>query len=476
MLVRSVPATFVLVSVAVAPSSSSRAAAAGVMAATEAVPLPGVTQIGAPLPTASGVTPPAAAVAAKSLATTTSLAPSAGVTIVDDTNLLTVTVPADWDEHETFSSMRDDGSARPQIAAAPSLQQFYETFDGSGLYIVAVPPSTDPAAVLALNEWTGICSDGGITAFDNGRFIGQLQTWLNCDNGTSRFVHLAVRPVDNSFTMFIQVAQATPDDAQLLRIIGSVGTVPGAVYPALVVPVPLTPTGVVSPELLIAPAIPMTTVIDETGRLSMSVPSTWTDTDGIPDFNDNGSDRPLVAASSDLDGFFGDWLVPGAKATAFPFNSDPSGLLRNLGFDDQCRDGGVQSFDNGTYIGLMQTWTDCGGTATRNIQLAINPADRSATVHIEVQLPDADNTPLQAVLSSVPTVPASTVPASTVPASTRACLDCARLDRARLDCARLDCPCLDRPRLDRARLDCARLHRARLDGACPDCLHLDDSA
>ena len=255
--------------------------------------------------------------------------------------------------------------------------------------------------MLALNDWTGICSDGGITPFDDGRFIGQLQTWLNCDNGTSRLIELAVRPVDNSFTMFLQVAQATPDDAQLLRIIGSVGTVPGAVYPALAVPVPLVPTGVVSPELLIAPAIPMTTVIDETGRLSMSVPSTWTDTEGVPDFNDNGSDRPLVTASSDLDGFYGDWLVPGAKVTAFPFNSDTSGLLRNLGFADQCRDGGVQSFDNGTYTGLMQSWTDCGGTATRNIQLAINPADRSATVHIEVQLPDSDNTPLQAVLSSV---------------------------------------------------------------------------
>jgi hypothetical protein len=349
----------------------------------------------------SAPVPPAPTPPLKPPKTTTSLAPSAGVTIVDDTDFLTVTVPVDWDEHETFSSMRDDGSDRPQISAAPSLQQFFETFTGSGLYIVAIPPTTDPAVVLAQNDWTGICSDGGITAYDDGRFIGQQQTWLNCDDGTSRFVQFAVRPVDNSFTMFLQVAQATPDDAQLLGIVGSVGAVPGAVYPALVVPVPLVPTGVVSPELLIAPATPMTTVVDETGRLSMSVPSTWTETDSVPDFNDNGTDRPLVSAASDLNGFYTDWLVPGAQATAFPFNSDPSALLYNLGFPDQCRDGGVQSFDNGTYIGLMQTWTNCGGTATRNVQLAISPADRSATVHIEVQLPDADNAPLQAILSSV---------------------------------------------------------------------------
>ena len=162
--------------------------------------------------------------------------------------------------------------------------------------------------------------------------------------------------MDNSFTIFLVVAQVTPDDAQLLRILGSVGTVPGAVFPAFVAPVPLVPTGGVPPELLIAPVIPITTVADETGRLSMSVPSTWSETDGVPDFNDDGSDRPRVAVASDLDGFYSDWLVPGAEVTAFPFNNDPSALLRNLGYPDLCRDGGIQSFDNGTYMGLMQTW------------------------------------------------------------------------------------------------------------------------
>ena len=42
---------------------------------------------------------------------------------------------------------------------------------------------------------------------------------------------------------------------------------------------------------------------------------------------------------------------------------DPAVYLanRNLGLGG-CDDGGVQSFDNGTYRGLLQTWTDCDGT------------------------------------------------------------------------------------------------------------------
>jgi hypothetical protein len=347
----------------------------------------------------------------------TSAGPSGGVTIVDDTNLLTVTVPVDWSDQDTQSGRRDDGSARPQITAAPNIEQFYESFNSSGLYLTAMPATTDPAVVLAQHDYTGVCSDGGIVPYDDGRFTGQQQTWTSCDGGEARAVHVAARPPDNSFMMFLQVGQAAPDDAQLLRIIASLGTVAGAVYPAPSAPVPLVPTGAVPPGLLTAPVTPTTTVVDDTGRLSISVPATWTDIDGSSDINDNGSVRPVMAAAPNLNDFFSDWLVPGTQITAFPFNSDPSALLRNLGFADQCGDGGVQSFDNGTYIGLMQTWTDCGGLATRNVQLAVSPADRSATVHIEVQLPDADNAPLQAVLSSLP-ASSPTVPTSTVTTTT----------------------------------------------------------
>ena len=139
---------------------------------------------------------------------------------------------------------------------------------------------------------------------------GSRRTGLIVMAATSRFVNVAARPLDNSFTMFLQVAQATPDDAQLNAIVGSVGTVPGAVYPAFAVPESLIPTEAVPPELLIAPAIPMSTIADDTGQLSIAVPSTWTDQDVAPDINDDGSDRPLVAAAPDLDGFFTDWLAP----------------------------------------------------------------------------------------------------------------------------------------------------------------------
>ena len=303
-------------------------------------------------------------------------------------------------DHDTQSGAHDDGSLRAEINAAPNLQRYYDS-GSPGMYMFAVPAVTDPAAVLAWFSLSNVCTGGGVTAYDDGRFVGQQQTWLGCGDKQLTVLHVAARPLDSSFTMFIEVAEVPPDDVQLPRIVGSAGTVPGAVYATPPAMPPLTPSNPVPPELLVAPSIPLTTVVDDTGRLSMAVPSTWTDVESIVEMNDNATGRPRLTAAPNLNSYYTGLEAPGANVVAFPFRSDPSALLQNLGYSGVCNDAGVQSFNHGTLSGLMQTWTACGGTATREVQLAVSPTDQSVTVFINVQLPDADNSGLQAVLSSL---------------------------------------------------------------------------
>ena len=223
--------------------------------------------------------------------TTTGL-PAIGIRLVDETNFLTVTVPADWTDQNLANSRHDDGSERATITAAPDIQQYFETWEGSGTHLLALPPTTDPAVVLNQFAYPGACTDEGITLYSDSRFTGQRQDWSNCDGLATRVVNVAARPLDASFTLFIQVQQATPDDAALNQILASAGPVQGAAYPTPVASAPLTPTGPVPPELLAAPATPLTTVTDEQGRLSISVPSAWSDTDVGPHLNDDATDRP----------------------------------------------------------------------------------------------------------------------------------------------------------------------------------------
>ncbi len=266
-----------------APTTTAPAPTTAAPGSTVFVPPPPSTNVAATTSTPSVPT---------TAAPSTTASPTVGTRLVDETNFLTVTVPADWTDQNLGFSRHDDGSPRATITAAPNLQQFYDTWDGPGTHVIALPPTTDLAAMLQRFAYPGACTDGGITPYDDGRFVGQQQLWLDCDGKTTRVVNVAARPSDNSFTLFVQVQQTSPDDAVLDQILGSAGVVPGAVYPTPAAEPPLTPTGPVPPELLSAPATPLTTVTDSRGRMSVGVPSTWTDTDVAAQMNDDGSDRP----------------------------------------------------------------------------------------------------------------------------------------------------------------------------------------
>jgi hypothetical protein len=387
-------------SASTAPASSLAVPSTTLVASPTTVAVPSTVPASS-APASSSTAPGSTAPAPTLPAPTSTGLPAIGVRVVDNTNFLTVTVPADWDDQSGASGRRDDGGDRPTITAAPDIAQFLRSFEGSGVRVQALPATTDPGALLQRFAYPRSCADAGITPFDDGRFTGHRQAWLNCDGSTTRVVNVAARPIDGSFTIFVQIQQTTPDDAVLNQVLGSFGSVAGAVYPSSPAAAPIVPTGPVPPELLFAPTIEMTTVVDDDGRLSFSVPSTWSDTETRPQMNDDTSDRPRVAAAPVLDEFYVEWDAAGVQVVAYPYTGDPSTLLRNLSFDDRCSDGGVQSFDNGTLTGLMQTWTACGGTVSRNVVLSVSPTDQSLTLYVEIQLPDNDNTPLQAVLSTL---------------------------------------------------------------------------
>ena len=256
------------------------------------------------VPATSSTAPAPTAPAPTASAPTSTGLPAIGVNIVDDTNFLTVTVPANWSDQSGASGRRDDGSDRPTITAAPDIPQFLGSFEGPGVRVQALPATTDPAALLQRFAYPLSCTDAGITPFDDGRFTGQRQAWLNCEGSTTRVVNVAARPIDGSYTIFVQIQQTAPDDVIVNQILSSFGSVPGAVYPSSTVAAPLVPSGPVPPELLAAPAIEVTAVADEDGRLSFSVPSAWSDTETRPQMNDDASDRPRVAAAPALDEFY----------------------------------------------------------------------------------------------------------------------------------------------------------------------------
>ena len=234
-----------------------------------------------------------------------------------------------------------------------------------GVFLVAFPGPTLPATVVTNRDWSGSCTDGGRTPFNDGRFVGEIRLWTACGGGTARFIVLAGTAIDSSVTLMVEILAPTADDTAASMILGTFGTVPGVTYqPDAPVAVP-APVGVVDPLLLQGPVQPgAVTINDDTRHFSVAVPAEWIDVNSVPAFNDDLSDRPRLRASTDLAAMNETWTAPGLLAFVVPA-VDPGRLLVNQDLSNVCTDGGLQTFDNGIYRGFLRVWSACGGTATR---------------------------------------------------------------------------------------------------------------
>jgi hypothetical protein len=151
-----------------------------------------------------------------------------------------------------------------------------------------------------------------------------------------------------------------------------------------------------------------TRLVDDTNALQIAVPSNWTAIDLAPWHNEDGTAQPAISATTDQDGTpFGDslgsWSVAGVQYQVVTYATDTASRLDSLlTLHGVCTAGPVQSWDDGVFAGHVQSFTDCGGTATRNVVVIANPADRAFTAVLRVQLtgqPDDERT-LNGVLIS----------------------------------------------------------------------------
>ena len=242
--------------------------------------------------TTTAMTSTTTSTVAPTASTSTASSTSVGTRfIVDDTNLLSVTVPDSWTDVTTASGANDDGTDRPTILAGPDARRFLAGFDVPGTRIVALPPNVEPATVLANNAYSDNCSSDGTAPFDNGRFAGLIEEWTGCAGGDTSLTVVAARPPDNSFTILAEV-QETSDDRSATSILDSIALVAGSTYPATTLPAPVTPVGVVPDTLLHGSVQPgAATVVDSSGSISVAVPADWSERRLGGTFNDDMSSR-----------------------------------------------------------------------------------------------------------------------------------------------------------------------------------------
>jgi hypothetical protein len=344
----------------------------------------------------------ATAAPAPTTASGPSTVPAGTIQVVDDTRRIQVMVPSSWTDRETAPQMADDGSDRPKITASPDIAAMNAGWSTPGVWFGVVPGPADPAAWLRSYAFSSQCSRGPSEPFDNGTFAGTKDTWTNCGGGSTQIVQVGARTADGSSGVFVQIQVPSPGEPWLAGVLDSLDVVPGAALTPAPQPINLATVSTVGPadETLVPPVVPADAVryVDDTGSVAMSLPAAFVDVSTASGVNNDASLRPALAGSPDIDAYYSRWDAAGIEAVVLPA-VDPATLLANR--DQPCDNGGVRPYSNARFSGMVQTWSGCGGTQTRVVQFALMPADQSVTVLVYAQLPDADNTPLAAVLGSL---------------------------------------------------------------------------
>jgi hypothetical protein len=163
-------------------------------------------------------------------------------------------------------------------------------------------------------------------------------------------------------------------------------------------PLPTTPvsTGPVLPTVpgVTTPTVPgapttlpagFVRVTDDSGLISVAIPSTWTDVQTAGLVLDDGTTTPQLIASTNVASYEATFDVPGISiVTAAPI-ADPQSIVTSNGLTGGCATFTTEPYSDGVFTGFAQIGTSCGSAGGSWKMIVGNTIDGTTGVIISLQ-------------------------------------------------------------------------------------------
>lgn len=341
--------------------------------------------------------------------------PAGYVALVDDMQAIAVIVPQTWTDVDTATAVDQAGSPVPYIAAAPNLESFLKTFDAPGVQFMSFPFEADPQVLVDRYGLTGGCQSVTVEPYTDPVFSGVVQVGAGCGTGTASWKMVVASPASQARTVVVQVQITGPaEQVAMDNVLGSFNLVAGSTTPGPAttiapptVPVPTVPVATVPvatvPGTTTTATAASLTVIDDTGTLSVEVPTSWTQTETAP----SESGTPFLLAGPDLTAYLSTdpavaLGVPAVLIRSTTEITEPAGSIAFISgvLAGECTPKELQPYDDGLYVGSMQVFSDCGGTATFKVFIVASPPSQIGTITVVMQAQSADDPALALILGS----------------------------------------------------------------------------
>jgi hypothetical protein len=154
-----------------------------------------------------------------------------------------------------------------------------------------------------------------------------------------------------------------------------------------------------------------TSVSDETGRITLSVPVDWTDSASNPWEVDDEVVGIEATFSSDVDEFNDSWEVAGVYVNVWDDfgNDDADDVLETVERAEDCTYDSRFDYEGEGFTGKYDLWTECGGVEGSLLAImALFPEGNEETlVLVELGMPaESDRAALEPILNTLQVLPA----------------------------------------------------------------------
>lgn len=145
-------------------------------------------------------------------------------------------------------------------------------------------------------------------------------------------------------------------------------------------------------------------VTDDSGAITMSVPSDWGDVDGSAWLDGDSEVGPGIIATPDMERWNNGWDVPGiffGASASLRSDYDVNGLLDAFDFTDTCTYDSRYDYEDPLYTGAYDLYVDCGGESNTFVVLVAEPEDGAYIMLLQVVvISDADAAALDQILNT----------------------------------------------------------------------------
>lgn len=144
-------------------------------------------------------------------------------------------------------------------------------------------------------------------------------------------------------------------------------------------------------------------VSDDSGQITVRVPSGWVETRGTPWAPDGATAiGPGLTVAPSVQAWQDGWATPGVfiGATA-TFGDSVDGILDGYSFSQSCVYDARYDYDDGLYTGKFDWWDGCGDAGSTFVVIVSRPADGAFTIVVQMVLvTEADRAAADEIVNS----------------------------------------------------------------------------